>query len=200
MSQHTVKAYRDTFKLLLPFIATQRDKCVPTLNMADINAEVVIAFLQYLEDQRKNKVKTRNARLAAIRSFFNYVARQEPEIIADIQPILSIPEKRKDRFLFEYLDKTEIEALLEVQDLTTWFGRRDHALLLTLYNTGARVSEIIRIQIMDVDLQRQHAIHLHGKGRKERIVPLWPQTVVELRKWLFDVKALPITAISKPLW
>lgn len=191
VSQNTVKAYRDTFKLFLSFIAVQQNKCLTLLSIADINVDVVISFLQYLEEERKNKVQTRNARLTAIRSFLKYVATQIPELLADIQPILAIPEKRMDRYLFDYLQKAEIDALLKVQNLTTWFGRRDHVLLLTLYNTGARVSEIIRIQIMDVDLQRQHAIHLHGKGRKERIVPLWPQTVLALKKWLVDIKSLP---------
>jgi len=196
VSQHTIKAYRDTFKLLLPFVATQANKDLPVLSIVDISANVVLAFLQHLEDQRNNKVQTRNARLSAIRAFLKYAATQAPEILADIQPVLAIPEKRADRFLFEYLEKAEMDALLKVQDLTTWFGRRDHALLLTLYNTGARVSEIIRIQVMDVDLQRQHAIHLHGKGRKERIVPLWPQTVAELGQWLNDLKS----ATGSPLF
>jgi integrase/recombinase XerD len=157
VSQHTAKAYRDTFKLLLPFVSTQQHKSLSALRIADISADVVIAFLQHLEKQRHNKVQTRNARLSAIRSFLRYAVTQIPELLADIQPILAIPEKRVDKFLFEYLDKDEVKALLKVQDLTTWFGRRDHALLLTLYNTGARVSEIIRVQIMDVDLQRQQA-------------------------------------------
>lgn len=188
VSKHTVSSYKDTFRLLLPFIATQLKKPISELSLVDINAESVISFLQYLETYRKNKVKTRNARLAAIHSFFNYAATQEPAALADIQPVLAIPEKRTDRFLFEYLDNIEISALLKAPNLTTWFGRRDHALLLTLYNTGARVSEIVNVKIKDVDLRRQHAIHLHGKGRKERIVPLWLQTVTELNTWLIDLK------------
>lgn len=188
VSKHTVSSYKDTFRLLLPFIATQLKKPVSELSLVDINAEAVISFLQHLETHRKNKVKTRNARLAAIHSFFNYAATQEPAALADIQPVLAIPEKRTDRFLFEYLDNIEMTALLKVPNLATWFGRRDHALLLTLYNTGARVSEIVNVKIKDVDLRRQHAIHLHGKGRKERIVPLWPQTVTELNAWLIDLK------------
>jgi site-specific recombinase XerD len=96
-----------------------------------------------------------------------------------------------DRFAFEYLTKVEIDAVLNTIDVNTWFGRRDHALLLTLYNTGARVSEMVTLQVKDVDLQRQHAIHLYGKGCKERVVPLWQRTVVELRKWLIDTPILP---------
>ena len=141
-------------------------------------------------------MQTRNARLTAIRSFLRYVATETPELLADIQPVLAIPEKRTDRFAFEYLTKTEIDAVLNILDLTTWFGRRDHALLLTLYNTGARVSEMVKLQVKDVDLQRQHAIHFYGKGRKERIVPLTRQTVTELNKWLTGTPKLP----SSPLF
>lgn len=191
MSKHTVSAYRDTFRLFLPYVATQQNKCASTLSLIDISASVVISFLQYLEDQRSNKVQTRNARLTAIRSFLKYAATETPELLADIQPILAIPEKRMDRFAFEYLNKAEMDALLNMLDLTTWFGRRDHALLLTLYNTGARVSEIVKLEVKDVDLQRQHAMHLHGKGRKERIIPLWPQTIIEIKKWLTELAAIP---------
>ena len=191
VSKHTVGSYRDMFRLLLPFVAIQQNKSVSSLGLMDITSEVVILFLQHLEEQRNNRVQTRNARLSAIRSFLNYAAVEEPEALPTIQQVLAIPEKCTHRFLFEYLEKNEIEALLKVQDLATWSGRRDHALLLTLYNTGARVSEIIRIQLADIDMQKQHAIHLHGKGRKERIIPLWPQTIAELRKWQVNLKYLP---------
>jgi integrase/recombinase XerD len=191
VSKHTVSAYRDTFRLFLPYVATQQNKCASALSLVDISAAVVISFLQYLEDQRSNKVQTRNARLTAIRSFLRYAATEAPDLLADIQPVLAIPEKRMDRFAFEYLNKAEMDALLNMLDLTTWFGRRDHALLITLYNTGARVSEIVKLQVKDVDLQRQHAIHLHGKGRKERIIPLWPQTVIEIKKWLVELATTP---------
>jgi integrase/recombinase XerD len=191
LSKHTINAYRDTFRVFLPYVALQQHKCVTALCLADINAPVVISFLQHLEDGRKNKVQTRNARLTAIRSFLRYAGAQAPELLADIQPVLAIPEKRMDRFVFEYLTKVEIDAVLNIIDVATWFGRRDHALLLTLYNTGARVSEMVTLQVKDVDLQRQYAIHLYGKGRKERVVPLWQRTVTELRKWLIDSPTLP---------
>lgn len=183
VSKHTINSYRDTFRLFLPYIASQGTQPISSLKLTDINAEIVRSFLQHLEQNRENKIQTRNARLSAIRSFLRYAAIEVPEALADIQPVLAIPDKKVDRFIFEYLDKAEIEALLQVQDLTTWFGRRDHALLLTLYNTGARVSEAIQVRIEDVDLHRQNTIHLYGKGRKERIVPLWSHTIAILKKW-----------------
>lgn len=191
LSNHTVASYRDMFRLLLPFIATQQNKSVSRLSLADMNAEIILLFLQYLEEKRGNKVKTRNARLAAIHSFLGYAAVEEPQALPVIQRVMAIPEKRTDHFLFECLEKDEIDALLKVQDLTTWFGQRDHSLLLTLYNTGARVSEITRVQLKDIDLQRQKAIHLHGKGRKERIIPLWPQTISVLENWINNIVSTP---------
>ena len=176
LSQHTIHSYRDTFRLLLMFIATEQSNPVPLLSLADININRILSFLHYLEQKRGCKAKTRNARLSAVRSFFNYVAIEEPQRLADTQKILAIPDKRTDRFVFEYLEKREIDALLLTQDVTNWTGKRDHIMLLTLYNTDARVSEITNLQIKDIDLKRQQAIHLHGKGRKERIIPLWPQT------------------------
>lgn len=183
-SHHTVSSYRDMFRLLLPFISNQQNKPISSLTLSDMNAEVILLFLQYLEDVRGNKVKTRNARLAAIHSFLGYVAMEEPQLLSEIQKVLAIPEKKTDHFLFKCLDKDEVDALLNVHDITTWTGKRDHILLLTMYNTGARVSEIARIQIKDVDIQNQNAVHLHGKGRKERVIPLWSQTISELRTWI----------------
>lgn len=195
LSQHTVHSYRDTFKLLLPFVATEQNKAVSSLSLTDIDAEVILSFLQYLEQKRDCKTQTRNVRLSAIRSFFNYVAVKEPQRLADIQRVLAIPDKRTDRFVFEYLEKREIEALLATQDMKTWTGQRDHIMLLTLYNTGARVSEIAKLQVKDIDLNRQQAIHLHGKGRKERIIPLWHQTITELKKWLVNLPDSPDTPL-----
>jgi site-specific recombinase XerD len=191
LSHHTMTSYRDMFKLLLPYIAKQLNKSVCALSLSDINADVIILFLAYLEEIRGNKVKTRNARLAAIHSFLSYAVVEEPQALPDIQRVMAIPEKRTDHFLFVCLEKDEIEALLNVHDLTTWTGQRDYILLLTLYNTGARVSEITRIQLKDVDIQRQKIIHLHGKGRKERIIPLWDNTCLEIKKWLNHYKSSP---------
>jgi len=148
-------------------------------------------FLQYLEQERHNKVQTRNARLAAIDAFMNYAVAKEPQALADIQQVLAIPQKRADQFTFEYLERDEVEALLKGLDQTSWFGQRDHALFQVLYNTGGRVSEVACIQFKDIDLHRQNVIHFYGKGRKERIVPLWPQTIKALEKWQVRIKATP---------
>ena len=195
LSKHTVSAYRDTFKLFLPYLARHYKKCISTLCFDDLNADIVILFLQYLEEQRNNKVQTRNARLAAIRSFLRFAITDKPDLMANMQPILAIPEKRQDRFTFDYLTKPEIDALLTTPDLSSWHGRRDYIMLLLLYNTGARVSELINLQVKDVDLVRQQAIHFFGKGRKERIVPLWPQTITALKRWLVELPQNPSASL-----
>lgn len=191
VSTHTVAAYRDTFQLLLLFLVKSHRKIISTLTLSDLNAKGIIDFLQYLESERGNSVRTRNVRLAAIRSFLNFTATELPAALPDIQRVLAIPQKRRNRTVVECLDRNEIDALLNAPSPDTWSGRRDRVMLLVLYNTGARVSEIIRIQRQDVDLLRQHVVHIHGKGRKERIIPLWPQTIVELRKWMKDLDLAP---------
>jgi len=183
VSSNTVRSYRDTFRLFLSFLAKKQYTRVASLALVDLNHDNILCFLQDIEKNRHNSIRTRNARLAAIKSFLNYVAVERPDCLSDIQKSLAIPSKRGDKPLVQCLDKEEINALLNAPDTKTWSGLRDHVLLLVLYNTGARVSELIHIQRQDMDLQRQHAIHLHGKGRKERIIPLWPQTVAEVRKW-----------------
>jgi len=183
LSHHTILAYRDMFKLLLTFTSAKLNKSVSSLVLSDINADNILDFLHYLEKRRGNKIKTRNTRLAAIHSFCHYVAIQEPQILPEIQTVLSIPEKRTDHALFTCLDQKEMAALLNVQDLNTWTGQRDHLLLLMLYNTGARVTEIINIKFKDIDLIHQKVVHLHGKGRKERIIPLWNNTISEIKHW-----------------
>lgn len=161
-------------------------KNVGALELADLNAKHIISYLGYLEEKRGNSISTRNARLAAIRAFLNYVATEVPDVLPEIKRALAIPQKRKDRPVLECLDRVEVDALLAAPSPATWSGRRDRVLLLTMYNTGARVSEIIGIRRQDLDIKRQHSVHLHGKGRKERIVPLWKETSTALRKWLED--------------
>jgi len=184
VSQHTVLAYRDNFRVFLPFLASRLKKSISALELTDLSAKNVIAYLSYLEDERGNSVSTRNARLAAIRAFLNYATVEVPDALPDIKRALAIPQKRKNRPVLECLDKVEIDALLAAPDQASWSGQRDHILLLTMYNTGARVSEIIDIRRQDLDIKRQNSVHLHGKGRKERIVPLWKETSLALRKWI----------------
>ncbi len=195
VSAHTIASYRDSFLLLLSFTAQAQHKPLPTRMIADLDANTIIAFLHYLEQERDNCISTRNARLAAVRCFFNFVATQLPAGLPEIQKVLSIPQKRGDHPLIECLERDEITAIVNAPNQTSWSGYRDHNLLLTLYNTGARVSEITRLQRQDVDLQRQYAVHLHGKGRKERIIPLWHQTITALHAWMKRISVEPTTPL-----
>lgn len=197
MSRHTISAYRDTFRVFLPFLANLLHRKIGSLSLADLSAKHIIAFLSHLEEQRGNSIATRNARLAAIRAFLNYVAIEAPDELPGITRALAVPQKKKDRPTIECLDRAEVKALLAAPDESTWSGRRDRVLLLTMYNTGARVSEIISVRQQDLDLNRQHSVHLHGKGRKERVIPLWAETVVVLRKWI-NSSDLPTNTIVFP--
>jgi integrase/recombinase XerD len=196
VSNRTVASYRDTFRLLLAYAEQQCQREVGTLCLQDLDAALVLGFLTYLETQRHNAIRTRNARLAAIRAFLHYAALQEPSALATIQPILAIPMKRFERPLIGFLTREEMEAILVAPDATAWSGRRDRLLLLLLYNTGARVSEVIAIRRSDLDLDHSSAVHLHGKGRKARSVPLWTRTAAQVRDWL---RSQPSTEPSQPL-
>ena len=184
LSRHTIAAYRDTFRIFLPYLAELLNKKISSLALTDFSADHIITFLSFLEEQRGNSIATRNARLAAIRAFLNYAATELPDELPEITRALAVPQKRKGRPVIECLDRVEIDALLTAPDDSTWSGRRDRLLFLTMYNTGGRVSEILKVRQQDLDLTRQHSIHLHGKGRKERVIPLWPKTVVALQKWV----------------
>jgi len=184
VSKHTVAAYRDTFRIFLPFLAELSNKKIGALLLTDLSATHLIKFLSYLENERANSIATRNARLAAIRAFLNYTSVEVPDELLSITRALAVPQKKKARSVIECLDRTEVDALLAVPDVSTWTGRRDRVLLMTMYNTGARVSEITGVRTQDLDLIRQHSIHLHGKGRKERIIPLWKETAIALRTWV----------------
>lgn len=186
-SRQTIYSYRDTFRLLLNFSEQYLSKAVADLRLADINATLILAFLNNLESQRHNCIRSRNTRLAAIRSFMQYAALQEPQALPGIQQVLAIPMKRFDRPMVKYLASTEMQAIIDAPDVTTWNGQRDHVLFATLYNTGARVSEIISICRGDFDSDHGQSVHLHGKGRKERLVPLWKSTVKLLRKWITQI-------------
>jgi site-specific recombinase XerD len=182
-SPNTIASYRDTFRLLLAFAEKRLLKAPSALLLSDIDAPFVGSFLDYLESQRNNSVRTRNARLAAIHSFFRFIAIGEPAHSALIQRVLAIPHKRFDRNLVCFLARTEIDALLEAPDRNSWIGCRDHALLLTMIQTGLRVSELIHLKREDVCLERGAHIRCRGKGRKERSTPLSSQTVAVLRTW-----------------
>jgi integrase/recombinase XerD len=184
LSPRTVSAYRDTFRLLLSFLQRACGKRPDQLTLSNITAVQVIAFLRYLEEERGNCVRTRNLRLAALRSFFRYVgARDGPEMIAQTRQIMAIPLKRFVRPLLDFLSQSEIQAILEAMD-NSWSGRRDHLLFLFLYNTGARVSEALSVRVQDVQREDYRAVQLLGKGRKQRTVPLWKETARHIRAWL----------------
>jgi integrase/recombinase XerD len=176
MSRHTIHSYRDSLVLLLRFVASEDKGEVCDLDMEDIRPDRVLAFLAYLEKERDNSITTRNVRLAAIHAFFRYVGANHPDQLERAQRLLAIPFKRADQRVIEYLDRAEIEAILTRMDRSTTDGRRDYALLATMFNTGARVQEVIDLRARDLQLVRPYQVRLFGKGRKERYCPLWPQT------------------------
>ena len=183
-SPRTVEAYRDSFRLLLTYAERQRGKPPAKLTLGDFDAALVLDFLAHLETERHNTVRSRNARLAAVRAFAHYVALQCPPALQLAQQILAIPMKRFERPMLGFLSRDEMQALLAAPDAGTWCGRRDRMMFALLYNTGARVSEMIGIKVADVTLAATSSVRLHGKGRKQRTVPLWKETAAEIRDWL----------------
>lgn len=181
VSRHTIHSYRYALILLLRFLATSHGRPVAMLDLVHIEAEDVIAFLEYLEQERQNTVASRNVRLAALHAFFRYVAIHEPEQLARSQRILQVPFKRADHRTIDYLEYAELQAVLKAVDRSTAAGRRDYALLATMFNTGARVQEILDLRACDLHLDPPYQARLFGKGRKERLCPLWPQTATLLR-------------------
>ncbi len=183
-SPHTIASYRDTFCLLFSFTQKELKKAPSQLSIKDLDAPFIGTFLKYLEKERGNSSNTRNARLAAIQSFFNYIALREPIYNGLIQRVLAIPSKRYERKLIEYLTRPEIDALLSAPDTSTWAGRRDRTLILVAVQTGLRVSELIGLRCNDIVLGSGAHVRCHGKGRKERCTPLRKEAVTELRIWL----------------
>jgi integrase/recombinase XerD len=186
-SSQTVAAYRDTFRLLLTYLQTRRKKAVAALTLADLDAPAVATFLDHLEKQRRNSIRTRNARFAAIRSFLKYASARDPASLPMIQRVLAIPMKRYDRPALSYLSREEVAAIIEAPGTSTWSGQRDRVLFALLYNTGARVSEVIALRRLDVSLDAARHVQLTGKGRKQRVVPLWQSTAQRLRDWMAQI-------------
>mgnify|MGYP001617757985 CR=1 FL=1 len=183
-SPETISSYRDAFCLFLRFSEQQFGRSPATLTLADFDAPQVLSFLDAIEKQRHCSVRSRNARLAALRSFLRYAALQEPAALSSISHSLAIPVKRFDRVPVSYLSREEVAAVLAAPDRNTWSGHRDAVMLATMYNTGARVSEIIRLNMEDLELGPTATVRIHGKGRKERIIPLWKDTRRQLADWL----------------
>ena len=182
-SSHTVAGYRDTFRLLLHFAAEQLGKNPTELEIEDLDAPFIGGFLDQLEAKRGNTARTRNARLAAIRSFFRYVALSEPAHALLCQRVLAMPSKRQERRSIEFLHRPEIDALLAAPDPSTWTGRRDRTLLLVAVQTGLRVSELIGLRNQDVVLGTGAHVRCEGKGRKQRCTPLRKDAVVMVEAW-----------------
>ena len=180
-SPHTIRSYRDTFVLLLRFLATTKQLDSAALDFDHLDPPTIIAFLTYLEETRHNQATTRNVRVAAIHAFFRYVAARYPEQLERSQRIVGIPFKRTTSGPIDYLEEGEIKALLDSIDRSTAQGRRDYALVATMFNTGARVQEIVNIQVRDLQLNRPYQVRLFGKGRKIRYCPLWSQTAAVLQ-------------------
>ena len=171
-SPQTIHAYRDAFRLLLTFLDQHRHRKPEALTLDDLDAPVILAFLHHLEEDRANSVQSRNARLAAVRSFVRFAALRAPESVDLTSRVLAIPRKRAPRRQVHYLTRSEMDAILTGCDRSTHGGRRDHILLLTLYNTGARVSELVALRRSHVRFGAATVVQLLGKGRKERAVPL----------------------------
>jgi integrase/recombinase XerD len=190
-SEHTIAAYRDTWRLLLTYAATRAGKPPSRLDLADLDAAAVSAFLDHLENERGNSIRTRNARLAAIHSAFSYAALRHPEHADLIARVLAIPAKRADRALLTWLTGDETDALLAAPSRATRTGRRDHAMLYLAIVTGLRVSELTALTRADLHLGTGPHITCHGKGRKQRITPLTTPAVRVLRTWLTELPATP---------
>lgn len=180
-SPHTTYSYRDSIVLLLRFLTTRKQKPVVKLSLADLDPSAILAFLSYLEQERKNGVATRNVRLSAIHAFFRFVASRNPEHLDLAQRVLGIPFKRAQQRAIDYLEYEEIDSILKAIPRTNPQGRRDYALLATMFNSGGRVQEIVDVRACDLQLTKPFQVRLFGKGRKERYCPLWPQTAVVLR-------------------
>jgi integrase/recombinase XerD len=194
-SPHTIASYRDSFRLLVAFVHRQTGKTPSKLQLEDLDAARIAAFLGHVEHERGNSVRTRNARLTAIHSFFHYAALQAPDQAELIARVLGIPEKRFANTLISYLDEPEIDALLASPDRSTWTGRRDHALLLLAVQTGLRASELPSLRRQDLQLGTGAWVRCEGKGRKERCTPLSRTTREVLRVWLRERGGQPASPL-----
>jgi site-specific recombinase XerD len=195
VSPNTVASYRDAFRLLLAFVQQKTGTPPSKLELTHLDAPTIGAFLEHLEHERGNSPRTRNIRLAAVHSFFQYCALRHPEHAALIQRVLAIPPKRGEKRTVTFLTSDEVQALLDAPDRTTWAGRRDHALLLTAVQTGLRVSEVLGLTLADTQLGTGAHVRTIGKGRKERVAPLTSQTVAVLKVWMRESDVDPASPL-----
>lgn len=190
-SPRTVQTYRDAFRLLLAYAHVRTGKAPAQLDLADLDADMISGFLDHLEQQRHNSVRTRNARLTAIHSFYRFAAYRHPEHAELVSQILAIPTKRCETAVVSFLDESEIDAVLAAPDRTTWAGRRDHTLLLVAVQTGLRLSELIDLRYQDAHLGTGPHLSCFGKGRKRRDTPLSSTAVRVLHAWLRERNGHP---------
>ncbi len=183
LSPRTIDCYRDALMLFLEFAGRKLSKAPTALRLVDIQPDLILAFLDHLEHERHNAVRSRNLRLTALRTFLKFASRRDLSSLHAVERALAVPMKRFERPLLGFLTREEMLAVLG-QPGSSWTSQRDHLLLAMLYNTGARVSEIVGVRVVDVVLEAAACVHLQGKGRKQRSVPLWKATVVEIRAWL----------------
>lgn len=182
LSPRTVASYRDTFVLLLRY-AQQQGKEPNSMELTDVSAKFLTGFLDHLEQERHNSVRSRNIRLAAVRSFLKFAARRDPTHLGVIEQTLAVPIKRFDRQMVGFVSREQMLAVIDAPS-DTWIGQRDRLMFALMFNTGARVSEIIGVRVADVVLGPTSSIRLHGKGRKQRSLPLWKTTARAVRDWL----------------
>ena len=185
-SPHTIDSYRYTWRLFLHYVTNKLKKNYTDIKIEDLDSDLVTEFLHHLEQERSNSVQTRNLRLAAIRGLFDYIASREPELLLACKKVLSIPSKRNQKRMVDYLEPTEIAALVAAPDLSTWIGRRDRCVLVVALQTGFRVSELIDLKLQDVYMITESVpfLRVYGKGRKERRVPLRADSLEVLAEWL----------------
>lgn len=195
VSRHTISAYRDTFRLFLTYASNQTGKTPSDLGLPDLDADRVTAFLTWLETDRHNSVRTRNTRLAGLRSFYHYASYRAVEHAGVIRQVLAIPPKREHKAIVEYLTLAEAQALINAPDTTTWLGLRDQTLLHLACHTGLRVSELTGLTRADITLGHRPWIDCHGKGRKQRLVPLNPTTAKLVVRWLRELPTAPAAIV-----
>jgi site-specific recombinase XerD len=197
LSPRTVASYRDAMTLYLGYAAQQLGKPPMSMQLTDITSELILKFLAHLELQRHNSVRSRNLRLTALRAFLKFAGRRDVTALHAVERAMAVPMKRFERPLLGHLTRPEMIAVLG-QPGTEWMSQRDHLLLSLLYNTGARVSEIVGVRVADVVLDGSACVHLHGKGRKDRSVPLWKSTAAAIRAWLHANPQLRASAALLP--
>ena len=190
-SPHTIAAYRDAVRLLLAFTAQRTGKQPHQLDLGDLDAQLIVAFLDHIEHDRHNTIRTRNARLAAIHSLYHYAGLRHPEHAALIARVLAIPTKRAEKPIVTFLNEDELDALLAAPDRGTWTGRRDHAIILLAAQTGLRADELLKLDRGDIHLGTGAHVYCVGKGRKHRVTPLIPVTIATIKIWLAERAGAP---------